>query len=378
MSDTSYSVHIYKDIYNPEIVYNWKRIEDSCDCHPQIYYEWCEPWWRKYSNGRELHIIAIKNETNNIVAIAPLCIEKSFGIKIIRSIPIRFGDFYSFIIEDGNNSDKIISIILQYLKSYKEWQVIVLSQINNKFQIWNHLIKDDFTPKYLTKIHTAYLENYSFPEYLDKLPKKLRQQFRNRYRKINKLGKLEFECIEDAMGFKNYINDMKNIYNHRRQDNTLNTPSEKYYSVLNDVVKQLYDKKNLLLFLLKFNDELIAYRIGTVKDGVYYAWKVSHHPKYNKYYPGMLIIGKIVEELINRKYKKLNFGAGDYDWKRRWASHELESENYEFIAGYDKVLIVRLYIKYRLKWRDKLISFYFTLAKWNFIRAIGRKFIKRK
>jgi CelD/BcsL family acetyltransferase involved in cellulose biosynthesis len=378
MNTDKYSIHIFKDISEPELISHWKRIEDNSDCHPQIYYEWCEPWWRRYSLDRELHIVAVKNENKILVGIAPLCIEKSFGVKIIRSIPIRFGDFYSFIIENGEDFDKVISIILQYLKSYKEWQIIQLSQINNNFQIWNHLIKDDFTPKHLSKIHTVNLDNYTFTEFLDKLPKNLRKQFRNRYRNITKLGKLELECIENGMGFKNYIGDMKNIYNYRRKDNALHPPSEMYYSVINDAVNQLYDKKNILLFLLKLNDEIIAYRFGVVKDGVYYAWKVSHNPKYNAYYPGMLIIGKIVEELINRKYKKFNFGVGDYEWKRRWASSKLQSANYEFIAGCSNLLKVKLYIKYRLKWRDKLISFYFTLTKLRVLRVLGRIIIKRK
>jgi CelD/BcsL family acetyltransferase involved in cellulose biosynthesis len=378
MTSLTYSLRIYNEINDPELVHNWKRLENNSDCHPQVYYEWCEPWWREYSMGRELHIVAVFDQKRKLVGIAPLCIENILGLKILRSIPIRFGDFYSFIIDSNIDKFRIISEILLYLKSFKKWHIVQLTQVNKNNILWNRLNDTGFKAKFLCKIHIVEIENVIFEKYLEILPKKLRQQYHNRLRRISKIGEIKFEYIDNVLDYLKYFHEMKNIYYYRWINNRRKSPSDKYYSVQKDAIHGLFNSRNFLLLVLKLNNEIIAYRLGAVKNGIYYAWKVSHNPEYNSYSPGILLIGKIIEKLIQRKYKQINFGAGDYDWKRRWATPEMESANYEFIIGRKNSIPVRFYIKYRIKWREKFIRLYFIVSKISLIRTLSRRILPRK
>ena len=76
------TICVFEDIHDLELVRYWKRLEEETDCFPQMYYEWCEPWWRVQSDNRALHIVTVQNKEKEIVGIAPLCIERRIGLRI--------------------------------------------------------------------------------------------------------------------------------------------------------------------------------------------------------------------------------------------------------------------------------------------------------
>ncbi len=76
-----YSIRIIEDIHDPDLVRHWKRIAEETDCFPQMFYEWCELWWRLQSKKQELHILAVEDENARIAGIpaTTLANERSRG-----------------------------------------------------------------------------------------------------------------------------------------------------------------------------------------------------------------------------------------------------------------------------------------------------------
>ena len=104
---------------------------------------------------------------------------------------------------------------------------------------------------------------------------------------------------------------------------------------------------------------------------VFYGWKVSNEPKFDEFSPGILIMGKIIEDLINKGFTNFNFMAGDYPYKRSWAPQGAESTNYELIAA-SHSLYPWLFLKYRLEWRDRLRDIYHQILEKRWGRVINR------
>lgn len=373
----NYTIKVFNSFYNHNLVHHWKHIQEESGCFPQMYYEWCELWWRFRSGGRVLHIVSIIDNNNKIVGIAPLCIEKKIGIHILRSIPIQFGDFYSFIIENGEETDNIALFIIGYLKTFSDWQIVYMSKVNNNSIIWKIIYKGDFRVKHLSTIHIAAFINVSFNKYLTTLTSKTRSEYFSKLKQLKEIGVVNLECIEDVNGYLKNLKNIKSIINARWINNYTRPPSDNYYLLLSEVATMLSNKGKFKLYLLKVNNEIISFQWGFTHQGIYYDWISSINPKFKKYYPGILIIGNIISDLINQNYKQLNFCAGDYSYKKRWATPKAASTIYDLFAA-DNSMLARLYLKYRINWRDKLKLFYHYLLQYPWIRAINRRIRSKK
>lgn len=369
--ESTYRINVYRSFYNERLKSHWLALQEKADCFPQLYYEWCEPWWKYRSGGRRLHIVTVLDENNIIVAIAPLCIEAKPGVKIIRSFPIHFGDFYTFV-ADKQNHNTIVSLIIKYLLSFRHWDLIRLSKINDQDLLYSILNSYFAHKKKLTRIHVTDFSLHS-PEkdILMMVSQKTRSEYRRRLKRISEIGKVSLNVIENYKDYSLFFENMRSIYEKRWNYDKIKPPSDNYYSMQNEAIKGLFDKNKVIIFLLKLNTLVIAYRWGFIHQDTYYDWRVSHDPKFDKYFPGIMLLGLSLQESINRGIKKINFGAGDYDWKKRWASTNIEIFNYEFFIS-TNLSLSRIYITYYTRWRNKIKRLYNKLLNYSFFRYINR------
>jgi len=366
-----YSIRIIKDIHDPALAHHWKKLEDETDCFPQMYYEWCEPWWRLQSGNLQLHIVVVIDENKNIVGIAPMCIEKKFGLRILRSLPTRSVDFYSFIIQADSQASEISSVIVDYLKTFVSWNVVHLFNVNNKSFSWNTLREAGFFAKSLTDIIVADFQDMSFEKYISTLSQKNRYHFRNKLRKLYREGEVSLTCFEDGAGYIAHVDEIKHIYNDRWADDYALHPDDIYYQFRHEAVQALCKKNKVALFVLRLNNKMISFRLGFMHKNIFYEWKSAHDPQLDEFSPGLLITGKIIQEYISRGFTHYNFMVGDYPYKRSWAPQGADSTNYEVFAR-GRSMHARLYLKYRLEWRDKLKNIYHRLLENRRVRIINR------
>jgi len=170
----SYSIRIMEDIHDPDLVRHWKRIADETDCFPQMYYEWCEPWWRLRSGERKLHVVCVTNADDKIIGIAPLCIATCCGFRTLQSFPIHFGDFYSFLCDDGQQPAAIVTALLAYLTSFERWDCVHLAQINDAHPLFAAAVNAGFVAQRTSGIIVSHFDGMEFDEFLRSLSKKLR------------------------------------------------------------------------------------------------------------------------------------------------------------------------------------------------------------
>jgi CelD/BcsL family acetyltransferase involved in cellulose biosynthesis len=367
----SYSIRIIDDIHDPDLVRHWKRIAEETDCFPQMYYEWCEPWWRLQSGNRKLHVVAVEDAGGKIVGIAPMCIEKRFSLRVLRSFPVHFGDYFSFLADEEGQAGEIVAALVDHLKTYKAWHVVHLFNVNTESLFWDVLQARGFVGRKITDIRVADFRGQSFEEFLGTLSRNSRSQFRKKLRRLEKNGDVTLEYIEDASGYLAHVDDMRRLYELRWLDDHRLAPDDVHYECRNAAVTACCQKGKMALFLLKLDGRMLVFRLGFMHKGAFYDWRVCHDQSAESYSPGTLIVGKIIEELISRGYSQFNFMTGDYRYKRSWAPQESASVNCQLFAA-GRSLRARLYVKYRLDWRDSLRSAYYRLLGIRWVRTAWR------
>jgi CelD/BcsL family acetyltransferase involved in cellulose biosynthesis len=363
------SITIVDKINDEKLMREWKRLETLTECHPQMYYDWCRPWWELQSRKRKLYILMVESNDKTI-GIAPLCIENRMGLKIIRSFPIHFGDFYEFIIE-RNNKKYIYRLILEYLMEFKQWSYIQIDQVNSESCLYKHIMSGElrFKAKTLTGIVELKFSNITFEEYFEALPTRKRKNIRRRLKRLQEYGDLKLTIIDNRYEYYGYMGVMKNI-NEKRWGNDNNIlPDEDYEKCRMEAIGKLYDVGKAVLVLLKLNGEVIAYRLGILHKNTFYAWKFSFDPQYKKYSPGSLMTRLLVEKLIDRNVSKLNYGCGEYDYKLDWSNKTFDNYNYTIQAA-NKTILAKANMLYQLKWRDSIKSGYHKSLRIKLIKKM--------
>lgn len=362
----NYMIKVYDDFRNDELKNAWHELENVTGIFPQMYYQWIEPWWKYNSSGKKLHIITVVDTKAKIVGIAPFCIEKRIGLKILRTIPKHFGDFYFMLVQQAD-ANEIIKKIVNYTLLFNTWEIVHYFNINNTSLEYRNL--KSLKHQKITDILASNFANLTFNEFLLTLSKNTRAQYKKKVNRLTKSGTLQLEVITDSYGYLRNFENTKDIYNVRWANDFRPLHTNVHYSMRNEALIGLFDKKSVVLYVLRYNNVMIAFRLGFLSNNTFYDWRVSHNSDYDYYSPGFILVGAVIEDLISKGYKGLNFMTGNYRFKRSWATPHMTTSNFEFLSA-KRHSLGSLYVYYRLNLRDKLKSVYYKILKIVFHKSI--------
>ncbi|WP_299111127.1 GNAT family N-acetyltransferase [uncultured Winogradskyella sp.] len=296
-----------------------------------------------------LYVVTVIDQNQKVVGIAPFYIQNKFGVKVLQSIPVHFGDFYEVVIA---NQDAV-KLIIDHLKSFKKWNVVKIFNYNNTSNTFNLFIDNGFTSKKIVDILSPKFKQLTFDEFLKTISKNSRNQYKKKLRRLTREGEISFVVAKTWQDYMEHFESTKKIYNMRWEGDDRPLLSDDYYKMRNEALQPLFEKEKALLYLLKLNNETIAFRLGFLNNKTFYDWKVSHNPKFDYYSPGFLTVGLIIEHLISTDNHAFNFMTGNYQYKRSWTNNNEDSTNYELLYA-KRFSIGELYLRYRETYRDKL------------------------
>jgi CelD/BcsL family acetyltransferase involved in cellulose biosynthesis len=355
MSLVDFDIKIFENFENEELADAWHRLEKEGDIFPQMYLAWIEPWWRYNASNRRLHIVALVDTTNLIIAIAPFCIENKSGLKVLITIPIHFGDFY-YIITNEDNLNLVSGKILEYCKSFKYWNLVQLNQVDVSSQLFIEAKNNNAVYKKLSDVVCTNLDYSTFSEFLGIIGGKERREFKRRRKRLEEIGDVRLSLIKSKEDYHNYEIAMKNIA-IKKWKGKANSKTDKLFRYRAESYANCLDLNKALGFILLLNSQPIAYRLGFINNDEFISWKLVYDPDFSSLGLGKMISIMSIEQLINMNIKALNNGGGDYEYKKSWFTNEKTSEIYRlflknnnlraafyiFIEMKVKILVKRLF-----------------------------------
>ena len=138
-------------------------------------WEWMYIWWECFKGNKQLFILAVYDENEELVGIAPLCMDK----KEIADIPVLdyiiflgtmpvSSDHLDFIIHQGRERDTL-EIIVNYLFQENTWDLCLLSNISST-SLTSKLLKEIMGKQVISvrdipdlSLHTFTNSNRGFP-----------------------------------------------------------------------------------------------------------------------------------------------------------------------------------------------------------------------
>lgn len=364
------TIKIFSDIADPFLKLCWERLELECDAFPQNRYHWCLTWWSHLSQNRTLHAIAAFDTENKAVAIAPFCIERIFGFNILRSFPIQFGDYYSFIIKPGCE-EASFAAIFDYLANSHSFNWIRLEQVQRSNPLYAQLTARGFLSKKMTASIIANFEKLSWAQYLSKLHKQFRKNINSRQRKIDNTFRANLCAITNWSLFELEFNKMHTIHEQRWIDDYTPHKSTREKQCWFQAIQGQFISNKMVYYTMYFDEILVAYRLGFIHKSVFYAWHTGYDINYRSYHPGVMMMTYMIRHFIENNINSVNFMAGEYDWKMQWSPDHITDIHYFFSSPSTNVCS-RLCNLYHHNLRDRFKLFYHFLMQNPFLRKISR------
>jgi len=86
------------------------------------------------------------------------------------------------------------------------------------------------------------------------------------------------------------------------------------------MIRECQARGRLLLFTMRANGSLVSYRLGFLRDGVFYDWNTSYDPALSELSPGKVQLARILMWCAENHLREFNFMRGDEDYKRIWST----------------------------------------------------------
>lgn len=187
-----------------------------------------------------------------------------------------------------------------------------------------------------------------FEAYLNTKSKKLRHELERKNRKIEKEGVAELRCLDkpdDLDELFRIIDDVEND-SWKFKTGTAIISSESEQSFYKSVFKLYSSISAVKAYVLYHKNTPVAYVLGVVFDGTYYALKTSFKEGVSNLSPGMVLFFRVLEKLnsVGTSISKIELLGGDARWKSElctdagsyctYALYPVRPLSLIYIAGY--------------------------------------------
>lgn len=330
-----------------ELKDKWLNFEKESGFHFFQKYEFIENFLHEQSRNCIFIILTFKDKT---LAILPLEIKKTFGLKVLQWLGTKEFDYCGPLISNFEKEgipktlfrDVWKKIYLEHIKT----DLILLDKQLEKINDFKNPFVDNFNNILASKIYSIKLPN-DYQSFLKNIAnKKFINEFTRTKGKLLSENKVEFcdiEAKDTNFGISDIIKQKARILDKRKKNHILDS---KMISILNKFKER---NSNLVkITTLKVNGELVAANLGLIlKSRYYYYMPVLFSEKFNKYSPGKVLISHLIEWSIVNKIDFFDFGLGDENYKKYWSNlNENLFRYFEYTTF--KGLVAYLFIKFYL------------------------------
>lgn len=355
-------IKVINNIDDPFLKEEWARLATETDVFPQSTYHWCATWWHYLSGRRILHVVMVLDEDGKALGIAPLCIEGHLWVRVLRSFPVNYGDYFQILVSKKANEEAVFNAIYDYIVKYFQWAVVILTPVNDSSSLYNYLCNKSIPAKHLIGNIVTNIAYNSWDEYLKDLSHNRRRLTRKKMRELEEEHSLKVELVTDENEYLANFDRIREII-HLRATKDRADRTDKYMRCVRATNGYLFRNKQMCLYLIKADNQLITYRLGILHKSTYYDWNTNYDIAWEKYSPGLISIAYVIRDLIRKGFHHLDFMAGDYDYKLSYSPKHEVRNNYMFLIS-SNAIRANIVVKYYMEWRDQIRPYYRKTIDW--------------
>lgn len=347
-----------------ESVWN-DTVERAAVAHPFLRHEWLRTWWDCFGADRRLHIVVVRSN-GRIMAIAPLMWDTTwmYGVPL-RCLRLLQNDHTprADIIVAERPDDSYRAIWRSLINSSETWDVLQLSQIPRSSPTFSTLLSlaagDDCTSGIWHSDDSPYLSlDRTWETYCAGLRPKLRQNLRNRWSRLESIGRPALQVLQDRAAVQAASDEALHLeasgWKYGAGTAIGSDPwTHHFYTRL---ATRAAGRGWLRLLFLTVNGRRIATAYSACYQDRLMFLKTGYDPAYAKYSPFNLLTHAALRDAFATDLTEVDFLGDDEPWKLEWTR---TTRPHDWLFIFRPTLRGRLVhqLKFRLKpacyrWRE--------------------------
>jgi len=310
-------------------------------------WEWVFNWWKVYGRDKELRILILRDQNDDIIAITPLYIYKrkilgGFSINEVRLIGTGEDvspDYLDFIIKK-DREDEAINVFIKYISGKDEWDVLNLTDMLStsiSAEILEKTIPDNGLRIEKRGCATCpYIQlSSSWEEYVESLSKNMRYNVKRRMRNLEKHFKTRFFVWQDTDRLGYAMERLALLHKKRWEERNLrhSFSSKEYNSFHLAVAKDFALRGWLRLSCLELDGEIVGMLYDYQYGNKIYYYQGGFEPSLYKYSLGLALRAFVIQKAIEDGLKEIDLLKGGYEHKYNWT--EFDRHTINLVIGRD-------------------------------------------
>lgn len=323
---------------------DWNNLlEKSSNNEFFLTWDWVYTWWQVYSSGKELFILCVRDDSNNLIGIAPFYIkkEKLFGILDVKKILfLGIGENvcpeYLNIITETGHETTVANELLNYLQTNeRHWSMMYLTEIIENHPLINAILlatnnSSASVYKNANPIPCVYLalpKNYKI--LLGRLSSKFRYNIKWGRNKIQERSQIKVSFFLDEGLSKERMGDVFRLHNMRMEEKGGNGKFN--FSDYREFHTKLLERLpgHTAVVLLESEQKAVAMIYGYHYSNKIYFYQSGFDPSSDlkKYSMVQILLSYLIEKAIALGCLEFDFLRGDEYYKHRWSDSVRKKEN---------------------------------------------------
>jgi len=299
-------------------------------------WEWMYTWWECFKDNKQLFILTVHEENENLVGIAPLCMDKKkIGgipflkyIKFLGTMPIS-SDHLNFIICNKRERETL-KAITEYLFQEIKWDFCLFSNIPSS-SLTSKLLKEIMRNRLFQSEKSQVCYYIPLPSRFEDFQSSLRVNMRSSIRRKRrnlqkKYNGFELVILESPDEINDAMERLFELHEKRwmvvkHKGNFISNEVKKFHKK----IARLFLKPDMLrLYFLRVQGKDVATLYTFKYNNKLFYYQSGRDPEWSKEGVGGILINLIIEDAINKGYAEFDFLRGMEDYKTRLTDKKRE------------------------------------------------------
>ena len=308
----------------------WNELlrDSAADC-PFLTAEWLQAWWTHIAGARALHIITVRDDNRQLIAIAPLMVvEGPLGLfRRLEFLGTGYAgsDYLDVIVRCGHEREGLAALAAA-LKQEKA--VLRLNHVTDEsiaVQLCDSLAEDGWTSRRtpVSVCPIVGLAGHTWESYLASLGASHRANVRRRQRALAKRFDVRFEPAASEPARREALAALVGFHTQRfgaHGSTAFLSPAIRAFQ--DDATKRALDQGWLRLFVLRLDGAIAAVMYGFSYRHRFYFYQHGFDTQYESFSVGLVLMASTIQAALDAGALEFDMLYGTEAYKSLWAREQ--------------------------------------------------------
>lgn len=287
--------------------------------------EWILAWMQSFCPSNPL-VITLWSESR-LVGLAPLLIYSRGKDSVLAFMGGGISDYLDVLIDPEVADQGVASIVeaARCRSGLSSWNEIELTDVPEHSLLLNRSIGAEF----IVEPHDCSMVldlPSSIHDLSSVVPSHKLRNYRNAMRRVSEYGRFEME-VATGQQLEEALPELFRLHRERwaatGEEGVLHGSMVQQFH--HSLVSRAVQSGLLRLYVLRANRKSIACLYAFFEADVVYCYLQGFDPEYRKLSPGTIVLGRVIEDAVRHRAKRIDFLRGREAYKYAWGAREVMS-----------------------------------------------------